>query len=308
MESNKGLVSIVVPIYNVEKYLDRCITSLINQTYKNIEIILVDDGSTDSSGKIADEYEKMHKYIKVYHKENGGLSDARNYGLLKANGEYILYVDSDDYIELDSCEILMNKAKNADIIVGVARVINNDEVDFIKHTNLDINKEYSSEEYLKKVLNVFELWSPAWLNMYKRKFLLDNELFYKLGIYYEDTQILIRMFSKAKTIRYIDYPFYNYIIRNNSITTNSKVQKKISDSIEIYNDWMKDIKEVKNQKIQKLLYAFLVKMYLHDCRTKKIYGWKIEGVDWRFALKSARGIIEKLKVIYFSCLPRVYNK
>lgn len=306
MEDNKGLISIIVPVYNVEKYLDRCIASLVNQTYSDIEIILVDDGSTDSSSEIIDRYCEKYNQVRVYHKANGGLSDARNYGLEKAGGEYILYVDSDDYVELNACEILMSRADDVDIVVGVAKMINNDEVELIKHTNLETNKIYTSEEYLVKCLKVFELWSPAWLNMYKRKFLIQNKLFYKLGIYYEDTQILIKMFSLARTIKYIDYPFYNYIIRDNSITTNSKSRKKIADSIEIYNDWMKDITKIDNPKVKELLYAFLIKMYLHDCRTKKIVGWKINEVNWRFAFKYAKGFKEKLKVLYFTCFPKLY--
>lgn len=99
METDKNdLISIVVPIYNVQDYLERCIQSLISQTYKNIEIILVDDGATDNSGKLCDEYLKKDERIKVIHKENGGLSDARNVGKENANGKYIAFIDSDDYI------------------------------------------------------------------------------------------------------------------------------------------------------------------------------------------------------------------
>ncbi len=99
METDKNdLISIVIPIYNVQDYLERCIQSIISQTYKNIEIILVDDGATDNSGKLCDEYLKKDERIKVIHKENGGLSDARNVGKENANGKYIAFIDSDDYI------------------------------------------------------------------------------------------------------------------------------------------------------------------------------------------------------------------
>ena len=97
----KELISIIVPVYNVEKYLKKCVDSIVNQTYKNLEIILVDDGATDSSGEICDELEKLDNRIKVYHKENGGLSDARNYGVARATGSYIGFVDSDDYIDAE---------------------------------------------------------------------------------------------------------------------------------------------------------------------------------------------------------------
>ena len=112
------LLSIIVPIYNVEQYVDKCIQSILNQTYQNLEIILVDDGATDRSGSIADSYAAKDKRIKVLHKENGGISDARNYGLDHVTGDYILFVDSDDFIENTMCERLFAVANstNADMV------------------------------------------------------------------------------------------------------------------------------------------------------------------------------------------------
>ena len=107
----KEQISIVVPVYNVEQYLEKCVNSIINQTYKNLEIILVDDGATDSSGNMCDELAKSDNRIKVYHKENGGLSDARNYGVERATGEYIGFVDSDDYIDSEMYEKLYEAIK-----------------------------------------------------------------------------------------------------------------------------------------------------------------------------------------------------
>ena len=103
---NKDLISIIVPIYNVEQYLNRCIESLVNQTYTNLEILLIDDGSTDNSGKLAEKWISNDQRIKVYHKKNGGLSDARNYGIKYAKGKYLSFVDSDDYVDMRFIEIL----------------------------------------------------------------------------------------------------------------------------------------------------------------------------------------------------------
>lgn len=115
-------VSIIVPIHNVEKYIERCTKSLISQTYRDIEILLINDGSPDNSKTICERYEKIDKRIKLYNKENGGLSDARNYGLKRAKGEYILFVDSDDYIESNTVEVLISEMKkdNLDIVAGNA--------------------------------------------------------------------------------------------------------------------------------------------------------------------------------------------
>ena len=116
------LISIVIPIYNVEKYIEKCLDSVIKQTYKNIEIILVDDGSPDNCGKICDSYANNDKRIQVIHKENGGLSDARNVGIERANGKYITFVDSDDYIELDYIEYLYTLIKKYNTKISFCKV------------------------------------------------------------------------------------------------------------------------------------------------------------------------------------------
>ena len=123
--SNK-LISIIVPIYNVEQYLTKCVESLINQTYKNIEIILVDDGSTDNSGIIADRLAKKDARIKIFHKENGGLSDARNYGVNKASSDLIMFIDSDDYYELFAVEYLVRVQEryNSDLVASGLESVN----------------------------------------------------------------------------------------------------------------------------------------------------------------------------------------
>lgn len=155
-------ISIIVPIYNVEKYLERCVDSLVNQTYENIEIILVDDGSPDYCPQLCDEYAKKDSRIVVIHKKNGGLSDARNYGLCKASGEYILYVDSDDYIELDSCEKLVNgMANNVDMVVGAYKELRNNKVIEKRHSNLLQDKIYDAKEYVISAIKCDEWYAPA---------------------------------------------------------------------------------------------------------------------------------------------------
>ena len=136
---NESLISIVVPIYNVEDYLNECIYSLINQTYKNIEIILVDDGSTDNSGNIADGLSKIDSRINVYHKNNGGLSDARNFGIEHSKGKYICFVDSDDYVKEDYVEsmytnLVQNKTKIS--CCGFCHLYENDVVKEINFQNI----------------------------------------------------------------------------------------------------------------------------------------------------------------------------
>lgn len=139
-------ISIIVPIYKVEIYLRKCVDSIVNQTYKNIEILLIDDGSPDNCGIICDEYAKKDERIKVIHKKNGGLSDARNYGIEASSGDYIMFVDSDDYISKDMCEILLKKAleNNADIVSCNFKEI------YIDNFEEEINKQS-----IKKSLEIY---------------------------------------------------------------------------------------------------------------------------------------------------------
>ena len=118
----KERISVVVPVYNVEQYLEKCVNSIINQTYKNLEIILVDDGATDKSGKLCDELAKLDNRIMVYHKKNGGLSDARNYGVERATGDYIGFVDSDDYIDAEMYEKLYEALKKENVDVAESNI------------------------------------------------------------------------------------------------------------------------------------------------------------------------------------------
>jgi len=142
------LFSIIVPVYKVEQYLKRCVNSLINQTEKDIEIILVDDGSPDKCPEICDQYEKMDARVHVLHKKNGGLSDARNEGIKVANGKYIIFVDSDDYIEEDACEKFAELIMQpVDVIVGDA-IVENSEIK-LDHANV-LGGYYTGKEYMLK--------------------------------------------------------------------------------------------------------------------------------------------------------------
>lgn len=302
-------ISIIVPIYNVEKYLERCVDSLVNQTYENIEIILVDDGSPDYCPQLCDEYAKKDSRIVVIHKKNGGLSDARNYGLCKASGEYILYVDSDDYIELDSCEKLVNgMANNVDMVVGAYKELRNNKVIEKRHSNLLQDKIYDAKEYVISATKCDEWYAPAWLNLYRRSFLIENNLYYKVGFYFEDIEMLPRLFLANPRVTYVDYPFYNYVIRENSIMTSQRSPEKIQMSLEIYSEWMQLFSELDDQLYKSYLYGILVKYYIATARQRKIYGWRVSGLDFSFAWKYSLNKKEKLKSVLFNCFPKQYVK
>ena len=171
------LVSVIIPVYNVEKYLEECVNSVINQTYKNIEVILVDDGSTDSSGDICDEYVMFDSRISVLHKANGGLSSARNAGMKKASGEWIYFLDSDDFLELDMLSHLVNLAtrKQADIVFFDACSFTDDGTDIrqsyiVKNDYPDSN----GKEMFARLQDNGDFHCPVWLMFYNGDFLRNS--------------------------------------------------------------------------------------------------------------------------------------
>lgn len=207
-------VSIIVPVYNVEKYLEKCLDSLVNQTMKDIEIIVVNDGSPDNSQKIIDKYIKKYpKLIKGYVKENGGLSDARNYGIEIAKGEYIGFVDSDDYVEPTMFEKLYKKAKENDFDIAVCDVnlVGNSEAYISSEVSSDI---YQKNDVKKQMINIYPV---AWNKIYK-KTLFNKKTMFKKGVWYEDVEFLYRLFPYIKSIGVIKEALINYVDREGAIT------------------------------------------------------------------------------------------
>lgn len=220
------LISVIIPIYNVEKYLEQCLESIINQTYKFLEIILVDDGSTDSGGKICDEYAKYDARISVIHKANGGLSDARNIGLENAHGDYIGFVDSDDYINADMYEKLAEACTtyNADITICGRRCFDSkggSYQSFVLETPLIMD---SKEAIIRLLLND-SLDSAAWDKLY-RKHIFEN-IRYPFGVLHEDLSVTSMLFGKAECIVHIGTQEYNYRLRPGSITKHKFMKKKM---------------------------------------------------------------------------------
>lgn len=218
-----NLISIIVPVYNVEKYFDECVKSILNQSYKNIEIILVNDGSTDNSGNLCDNYATIDPRIKVIHKENGGLSDARNFGMKNANGEYFSFIDSDDYIDKYFIENLYNAliSQGDDCKISMCRFTRNIN-DF--SNDKSIANKVDSNEVLKDILyqNDDSLYSVAACNKLYHKTVFNSIIFPK-GFINEDMFVICEVLSETKSVSVIDYKGYYYRINQNSIT-----QKKFS--------------------------------------------------------------------------------
>ena len=238
---NECKLSIIVPVYGVEKYIDKCLNSLVKQSLKEIEIIVVNDGTKDNSQKIIDKYVKKYPdKIKSYIKENGGQGSARNYGLKKATGEYIGYVDSDDFVEKDMYKKLYNKAKenNYDIVVcgnyNVSEDYQNKNIDaFINNYNTDLE-------------NIFFGKMAVWNKIYKRDILIKNKLEFKEKVWYEDLAFTLKAIMNSNTFAFIDEPLYDYLIRGGSTMNNSNVQRNL-EILDAFNDILSYIQHNKKE-------------------------------------------------------------
>lgn len=238
---NKCKLSIIVPVYGVEKYIDKCLNSLVKQSLKKIEIIVVNDGTKDNSQKIIDKYVKKYPdKIKSYIKENGGQGSARNYGLKKTTGEYIGYVDSDDFVEKDMYKKLYNKAKenNYDIVVcgnyNVSEDYQNKNIDaFINNYNTDLE-------------NIFFGKMAVWNKIYKRDILIKNKLEFKEKVWYEDLAFTLKAIMNSNTFAFIDEPLYDYLIREGSTMNNSNVQRNL-EILDAFNDILSYIQHNKKE-------------------------------------------------------------
>ena len=217
-------VSIIIPVYNIEKYVAKCLDSVTNQSYPNLEIIIVDDGSTDNSLKICKEYQKKDKRIKIIHQENKGLSGARNRGFKESTGDFIWFVDGDDYIEYNSLEVIKSYLKKNDIIVFNYKKINGKKELKIKNKKNDEN------------INIRYMLScvTAWNKVFKRE-ILEGESFPE-GYIYEDIYLIPSLGLKTSKIIFIDEYLYNYVNREHSITnSNFKFKDKIYVMNHVYD-------------------------------------------------------------------------
>ncbi len=212
------LISVIVPVYNVQKYLPRCIESILNQSYKDIELILVDDGSPDNSGDICDYYAKKDSRVVVIHKENGGASSARNAGLDVAKGKFINFVDSDDYIPNDSLENLINlqKENDADLVCCTyERYLQNNKIVPVKFYDKFFNIEKVDYEGINILLS--DLFRGPWAKLFKNSIIKVNNILFdekiKIG---EDTIFVYSYLNKSKNIRCSNLLVYKYIINNAS--------------------------------------------------------------------------------------------
>lgn len=309
MANHNSKISIIVPVYNVEHELSRCVDSILNQSYTNIEVILVDDGSTDRCPSICDAFVMKDRRVRVIHKPNGGLSSARNAGLREASGEWILYVDSDDYILNDSCERLIAVGAKYDCDIVSADAIREfyGGREYMVHGSLADGKCYPSRDFIIKTVKPCEWYAPAWLNLYKRSFLIENNLFFVEGLLHEDMEMQPRVFLAAKTVAYCAYPFYRYVDRASSIMNASKVDERVTAMEWIYSNWKSKFEAIEDGELARALNGHLAKCYLHSC-CEFGHVLTVAGITNVYLLNSSLNAKEFIKAIFFAIAPSIYIK
>lgn len=230
------LISFIVPIYNVERYLQKCVDSILAQSYSNIEVVLVDDGSTDESVAICDSYANRDKRVQVIHKENGGASSARNEGLSFAHGSYIAFIDSDDYVSPSMAEKLLDAISKTDSDLAMCNFAYTDELGNITEAFSDDTKagEYITEELLRKVAAGWTFGILVWNKLFKKE-LFDGGLLFLEGRIAEDEMIAHRLLARVRKAVIIPDVLCFYRQRTGSVT-NSAFNEKNLDSLEALID------------------------------------------------------------------------
>lgn len=215
-------ISVIVPIYNVEKYLKRCVESILKQTYQNIEVILVDDGSSDGSGKICDQFAERDDRIKVIHKKNGGMSDARNAGLDMATGEYIAFVDSDDWISSVMFERLYAALKKHGTELVVCEPIYAYETYIDEQQLSGKSFELNKREAMELLIEDRKFRSVVWNKLYAKR--LWSDIRFPKGKHYEDVHIVYKIYDMCEKIAFLDQGLYYYFQRSQSIVHSANIE------------------------------------------------------------------------------------
>lgn len=320
-------ISIIVPIYKVENHLEKCINSILNQTFRDFELILVNDGSPDNCGNICDLYKERDSRIKVIHKKNGGLSSARNAGLDIAKGDYIGFVDSDDYINKNMYEVLYNIAKNdnSDIVICDYKSVNKNNENY----DDSIEKKYEVSRF-NNIEALNELYSDnniiftvAWNKIYKRY--LFNNLRYELGKLHEDEFIIHKILYNSNKISFVKYKLYYYLQTENSIMRSQfnikklQLEEALEDRIRFFK--LKGLSNLKYKaEVSYIKNTFKLYIRANNEFDKSNENFKrfIKNMRYRsisllrnpyyLFSNSYYNIKEKMAILIFSINPLIYNK
>ncbi|MGN1420911.1 MAG: glycosyltransferase family 2 protein [Eubacterium sp.] len=284
------MITVIVPVYNVEKYLDRCIESVVNQTYKNLEIILVDDGSPDNCPAMCDAWAEKDNRIKVIHKENGGVSSARNIGLDNANGEYIGFVDSDDYIAEDMFENLFNKINTDNCQMSVCGIFFQGKSISFKNEELISGNEAINRLFNYRDYQSFSGWT--WNKLFLASVIKQNRLKFDENICFcEDVLFVYEYLKSVEFVKLINKSFYYYTFREDACTVN-KNYKNDSEILKLIDYFFNDITD---EQIMQQVLVWSLKFWV-VC----VDNYAFEGFEKSAGIISRKRIKKHIKQIYKS--------
>lgn len=297
--------SIIIPVYNVEKYIKKCLDSVFSQTFKDFEVIVVNDGTKDKSMDIVNDYN-----VKIINQVNQGLSEARNNGVKHAKGDYILFIDSDDYINENLLSELNKSIINDPDIIRfqVCDVIDDKEIEYKED---DFEEKDGIEAF--KIISKYHYVEPAWLYAIKRKYYVENKFKFKKGAYHEDFGLTPLIIYKSKVVNSISYCGYNYVKRGGSIITDPSYEKKIkkvNDMIDHFEYLSKEIEKINtdNSYIMSFLTNSVIESIV-DLKTKDYKKYKKVLKDKKitdYLLNDTVG--RKIKKRCIKVSPRIYYK
>lgn len=305
-------ISVVVPVYNVEKYLEKCLQSLIEQCYSDMEIVVVDDKSTDRSLCIAKKYEKYNN-VKVISKEkNTGLSDSRNVGIRESRGQYIMFLDSDDYVE-DGCifkiQEIAKKENEPDIVYfGYSEEYESTNEKYIKYGYVSQkDKIYTGEEFAIAELKQRNLYAAACFGIYNREFIVRNNLYFESGLLHEDELWTPQVILRANKVYTSDYVFYHYLRRNGSITRSGNKTKHGQDMLCICKKLDILANEIKNPELKKYMDNHIAMLYMKGMTEGRLYQTNME-IDRFYPLRKVCFKKDRAKAILFAFSLRLYYR
>lgn len=246
--------SIIVPAYNTEKYIDKCLKSIFLSTYKNFEVIIVNDGSTDKTEDIINKYIKKYDNIIYIKQKNMGLSMARNNGVKNATGDYLLFIDSDDYVEKELLENINKNIGDLDILRYQLNIVYSDKIVSCGEEEFNVTDGISAFEKIVR----YKIIEMAALYVINRKYYIDNNFEFEKGVYHEDYGLLPLVIATAKKVKSINYLGYNYVQRDGSIMSSndtSKMKKKMDDMLFLFTEAIKYLDNIPNSQNVKSFYA-----------------------------------------------------
>lgn len=297
--NQKPLVSVIIPVYNAEDYIQECVDSIINQTFDNLEIILVDDSSPDSSPQICDDYLKKDSRVKVVHKEHGGVSDTRNVGLNICKGEYVYFLDSDDFIDKTTIESLLAEAQynSADVVFFDSKIKRDtDKLRYPSNTYLrrgSYLNPLNGIDMLSRLEEYGEYRPVVWLLFIRRCLLTKHKLYFYPGIIYEDELFTLRIFLNSNKVVHLPQPLHTRRIRENSIMTGGirpynfiSISTVASEMIEVY------LNEAKSEKSREVVRSH-INNFLNVVNNRYFQLSLINRID---LFKRYQELIEKLEI------------